>query len=415
MMFALLTLGVLEPKLDVLNFNQITLRSVVAEASPNPYHQLIWVAVAAFASLGIMTAPARLRHVAFTSWPLLLLMAYCLLSATWSNYPEISLRRSFGLIVPAYCLLVAITYMESAKRAAIVIYLAFWVTLLTNLAVLPLPAAFDEHGLFRGVTGQKNLLGSIGGLAIMFGVGLMPLLEGSLSRALCILYFIGWFTILVLSGSKTSLGLVILVPTAFFLLMIASRILRLHIGLVAIGVVALTSTAVAISYYGPGYGPIDLVQLVLPDATFSGRTALWSFMISEIGDKSAVGTGFGSFWGVGYDAPNLSSIYTYIQRTNQAHNGYLDVIGALGVIGLVLLGIVVLHFAAAAERLVTNDVALSYLIWLIVLFSLFHNTMESSLLVPFNPVWHLTLFAICVGSCSVAKSCFSRPCIRAND
>jgi hypothetical protein len=32
--------------------------------------------------------------------------------------------------------------------------------------------------------------------------------------------------------------------------------------------------------------------------------------------------------------------------------------------------------------------------WFIILFALLHNLLESSLLVPFNAVWHMTLFAL---------------------
>ena len=147
-------------------------------------------------------------------------------------------------------------------------------------------------------------------------------------------------------------------------------------------------------YAASGQAPADLVQLVLPDATFTGRTALWTFITHGLGDNWLAGAGFGSIWGVGFQSPNLFSPYDFVRIANQAHNGYLDVLAALGVIGLVLIAVLFLNFGAITERLRPQHLRVYRLSWFIVLFSLVHNMMESSLLVPFAHVWHLTIFAI---------------------
>lgn len=391
LIFALLTLGVLTPQLHVTNFDKLTVTEAVSEISTaDPYNQLRWVGLAAVATLAaLIYGLGRLLRLTFRIWPLLLLFGYCAVSAAWSDYPMVTLRRSLGLIVPAYCLVVAIAYVDDARRAALIFYAAFWMALLLHLAVIPLPVAFDEFGFFRGAAGNKNTLGSIAALAILYGLAIGPWLKGGPSKALNLLYLVGWLGVLAISVSKTSMALVVAVPVLFAILLVLSGALRLGFVSSAVGTLALVAVTVGLASYGLGYR----VDEFAADPTFNGRTPIWAFMFHEIGKHWLLGAGCGSFWGIGYEAANLASIYNYIQLLNQAHNGYLDVLAALGVIGFILVVATYFYFALAAEDLRWRDRAWFRLVWFLLLFSLLHNTMESSVLVPFNTVWHMTLLA----------------------
>lgn len=402
LLFALLTLGVFDPQLHVVNFNELKLDQAVAGISTaDPYNQIKWLGLAGLASLVVLSRPpARLLNACLLAWPLLLLLAYCLLSVAWSDYPEFTVRRAAGLIISAYCLLIALTYIDQPKRAVQIFYLAFWAALFVNLAVLPLPVAFDEFGFFRGAVGNKNSFGSIAAAAVLFGIGIGPWLESGWSKLLRWLFLGAWIGVLILSVSKTSIALVVAVPAVFLLLAAASHVLRIGLGTAGLWILALATTAGVIAYGVLGYSPIDLV---LPDTTFNERTPIWAFMAHEIGDNWLLGAGFGAFWGVGYEARNLSSIYSYIQLINQSHNGYIDVVAALGVIGLALLFINLAYAARASETWRARDPILFRFFWLLFIYVLLHNTMESSFLVPFNAVWHLTLFALLIAMLRDAK------------
>lgn len=400
--FAVLTLGVLEPQLDVVNFDKLTVRQAVTDtATANPLNQMKWVALAAFASLLVLRAPTRLLHVAALAWPLGALLAFCLLSTLWSDHSDITLRRALGLMVAAYTLLVGIAYVDRPERAIVIVYLAFWSLLLVTLAVLPLPTAYDEFGWFRGSVGNKNALGACAAIAILLGLGIGPWLRQHWSKVMRLVFLAAWSGVLALTVSKTSMGLIVIVPVLFLALGAVSQLLRVPLGAVLIGTPALFALGLAICFAGAGYTPADLVRLVHADASFTGRTEIWDFMLREVGPNWLAGRGFGAFWGTGYDAPNLRSIHDYIQLLNQAHNGYLDILAALGVIGLCLLLLVIVHFAAAAERLRNADPALYRLAWFLMLFALLHNTMEGSFLVPFNMVWHMMLLAVLLVARSV--------------
>lgn len=393
--FALLTLGVLDPQLHPVNFDQLTVRTAVHEISaPNVFNQLRWAALAAVASLLVLRDPSRLVAPSVGLRYFLAVLALCVVSAAWSGYPDVTLRRALALIISAYCLLVALSYIERTDRAVLIVYAAFWVALLANLAVLVRAEAFDEVGFYRGIAGNKNTLGSIAALAILYGFAVGRWISGPLYRLARVAYLAAWAGILVLTVSKTSIGLVFVVPALFFSLKLASALLRVSLGTAGLGLVAFGLVILALGHYGAGYTPADFARIVLSDVTLTERTPIWNFMLREIGQSWVLGTGFGAFWGVGYGAPNLKSLYQHIQLINQAHNGYLDVLASLGVVGLGLVFLMIAAFARTAERLRARQGSFYALVWFIILFALLHNLLESSLLVPFNAVWHMTLFAL---------------------
>src|SRR5262245_40172804 len=87
--FALLTLGVFDPHLNAVNFDQLTLQTAIQETStPNRYNQLRWVALAALASILVVRTPRRLIEVSLDLRPVFLLLAFCVASAVWSHYPD---------------------------------------------------------------------------------------------------------------------------------------------------------------------------------------------------------------------------------------------------------------------------------------------------------------------------------------
>ncbi len=411
-----LSFGLFDPKLGTPAFawQQSTgfEATIAASSSADLINQLQWGALAALASWLIVSAPDRFVRVILFAWPILLLFAVCILSVLWSDHPDIAARRVLGLIISAFSLFVSVIYVGQLERVPLICYAVFWCILLLTLAVLPSHAAYDEFGFFRGATSNKNTLGAIGGVAILFGLNVGRWMRHSVTQGLRFLYLIGWALVLVLTVSKTSIALAVLVPVTFFALKTTSRAVRLNISITLLSILTFFLIGLGLSYCAAGRSPAALLQLVLPDVSFTGRTPIWTFISQHIGEKWLAGYGFGSFWSVGYDAPNLVSLYDYIRLLNQAHNGYLDVFVTLGVIGTVAVLIVVLHFGSAAEALYHRDRALFQMVWMIMLFALLHNAMESSILVPFHPVWQIALLALSISVRAAAELGVEQSCVR---
>ncbi len=404
LVFCLLTLGVLQPDFSSVNFNDKTLQLAIDDGAANLANQLQWLALAGVATFAVNRQFGRLWSLALAAWPLMLVLTYCLLSAAWSDYPDISARRCFGVIIPAYCVMAAVAILDRPERMAKILYLTFWATLVCNLLALSLPGAYDEVGFFRGITSNKNILGGIGALAVLSGVAISPLLEGLRSRILLLLYLAGWGSLLVVTVSKTSIALSIFVPVLICTLSWVSKGLRISVASLAASVVAAVLTVASVCYAILGTGLSDIVHLAWPDATFTGRTQLWSFMLDTIRENWIAGIGFASFWGVGDKSPNLYAGLDYIRLTNQAHNGYLDLLATVGLIGLVLVIVMLAQVLRKSEAFRTTQPWLFRFVWFIVTFAIIHNAMESSLLVPFAAVWHLTLLAYVIGIWSARQA-----------
>jgi len=393
--FVIWTFDVLDPKLNVVEFSALSLRTNVAEISEsNPLNQLKWVALATVAGLAFLLDPERLLRVARLGWPLILLFALCLLSTAWSGHPETTFRRSVAMIVSAFALLAAVTYIVHWHRALFVMFIALCCALAVNLAVLPLPVAFDDLGNLRAATGHKNTLGALAAIAIFVGFTVWKVVDRPILRFVIAAYMAAWLGLLVASVSKTSIALVILVPLAVSVLSGLSKLVRLNVAILLAGGLLFGLVGLGLMTFAAGFTPADAARLLTGDPTLTGRTEIWDFMLTHISQAWFLGHGFGSFWGVGFDAPNLQAAHEYIRLLNQAHNGYLDVLAHIGFVGLAVVVVTVLHFGVAAAALRPRDPTLHTFVWALLLFALIHNLAESSLLLPFNLIWHITLVAL---------------------
>jgi O-antigen ligase len=301
-----------------------------------------------------------------------------------------------------FCIAAAVGGAASIDRLLRMLYLGFVVTLLFHLAALPLPASYDWRHAFRGFFLDKNGLGGLAAVAILYGGAIRPIFASRGARLGNLAYLAGWSLLLVLSLSKTSIALVALVPAIYAGLVFAGRATRLGVGIYFVFVPVILGTALAFVVFGMGVSPLELVALISPDVTFTGRTSIWLFVLESLRGHWLLGYGLHSFWNVGPISPNLAAPDHFIRLLNQAHNGFLDLILSVGIIGLALLCITLAQAAALASRARLDAPVVHRLSWLLIIFVLIHNMSESSLLRGFSPPWLFLLFALLIPARVVA-------------
>jgi exopolysaccharide production protein ExoQ len=407
----MLTLGVFEPQLDIVALNSKSLTSVVAATSNSSLSsatlmftsQLASIALAIVACLLMLRDHKQVLRTVRVIWPLLVFFGYFVLSTVWSDHPEFALRRSLGLVASTFVIIVAASFV-SFQRTVLIVYVGYWVSLILNIAATMWPAAgFDQAGLFRGTTGEKNTLGAIAACGIILGLTTISCVRSVWAKALALLFIVLWAAALAATVSKTSITLAILVPVTFAIFDVVSRLLRINFGLTTLGIVLSLSTSTALACDISGHSLFEFVEMLGGDSTFTNRTPIWNLMLEQINDRILAGHGFASVWGVGYDARNLQSPWSFIRLINSGHNGYLDILATLGVIGLGLYAIIVMHFGAAAERLRVGNPPAFRFVWFIMIFFLLHNTMESTIAVSFDPIWQVSLIAILIAARETAS------------
>ncbi|WGF88301.1 O-antigen ligase family protein [Marinivivus vitaminiproducens] len=394
----LYTLCVLRPDFTPEDFGDMRLSVQLEDTSASDIvNQLFWLAIAGLSAAAVALNPRPFMDAFRRNHLLFALGLLCVISAVWAFAPGIAFRRSILQIMILFTLVVTLNYGQSVERLHKIAYLAFGIAALANLAALPFGFAFDWRHLFRGIVGDKNVLGAMAVAALFVGVSARFYFASVFGRLVNAAYLLAWLGIAVLAGSKTSLALIVLVPAVVLGVDFVARVARVGFGSL-LGVALLLTGVILLAFAsGPGVGVDDLIAAVMPDATFTGRTAIWSFALDETLGHLPLGYGYQSFWNIGFNAPNLKAQDQFIHFLNQSHNGYLDVALQLGLPGLALTGIVLYAALNLVGRTRRAGRAAFWLVGFLVVFALLHNLTESSLLRAYHPTWIAFLFAAVIG------------------
>ena len=179
------------------------------------------------------------------------------------------------------------------------------------------------------------------------------------------------------SQSARSLsGLLVAVAVAFVVLQRAQTVGGAAAGtlLVSICLLFLTFLLLGVTFAD------DLMVLLGRDATLSGRTLLWNQLIELIEQRPLLGYGYGAIWRT--SAPYVQTLSTVIGWTPEhAHNGYLDLLLALGMSGIGVLAVLLLKAIAPLSALLrVGDAPAVYFSVSVLTFSLVYSLAESQIL-----------------------------------
>ena len=269
---------------------------------------------------------------------LFVFLIYIIASAAWSDYPQISLRRSIALTGTT----LFGTYLALRLRPdELLRYLliAFSITLFASLLVILFVPSIGVHadvhaGAWGGVLGHKNDFGRkmVLGTLVCMTYYFMSRERG---RGLLLLLLL-FFLCVAMSQSRTSWVALALLLLSIPLLLVSRRpglplavqiIILVGVGLGGFGFVI-------IEYYQ------ELLELIGRDATLTGRTHIWQLGWEAALESPWLGYGYKTFWGYG-------GLARYI-LVGHAHNNFLDVLVELGGIGFILFLAVLFNYIKSA-------------------------------------------------------------------
>lgn len=293
---------------------------------------------------------------------MLLMLLWAALSALWAPDPVFVLTQVLSIVGIT---LIGVAYSLASWRPLRFEQGLAWATALLLLgslfAALFFPSVgvqdysrFGPAGPWRGITYQKNGLGQIAAIGLILWAYLWAT---GRTRAPVTALAVG-LTVLLLVKSRSSTSLLLATITCAVLLLWLRPPLRLRgdpvatvaalfvIALPLIGLVALTQST-GVETFAQG-----LAGLFGKDSTFTGRVQIWSALIEQIQLHPWLGVGFNSFWGL-----ELEHRETALEISRKlgwpvpnGHNGYLDLVNELGVVGLLLLLVfLVIHWRALAQ------------------------------------------------------------------
>lgn len=277
---------------------------------------------------------------------LLAAVLWCGLTTFWSYDPGFTSRRAFKLMLIMFIgfgFIVASWRIDRFEHLLRIGILGFLVGSLLFIAAFPRLGIHqlaevepDLAGAWRGLSTHKNGLGPVAAIGLILWThawmrGRDPSLAvfAMLVSAVCLI------------GSRSSTAL----ACALICLMVIALVLKTRLlhrpGLPAF--LFVTLLLVPAAAFIVLYGIPTQKELLSPlttalgrDLTFTGRIYLWEGLLNEIPKHPWAGIGFQAFWR-GLDSASGDAMRAAGFVVNQGHNGYLDTLNELGIIGLVLV------------------------------------------------------------------------------
>ena len=366
----------------------------------NPLNQFAYLGIAGL--LFAMAASLEPRIFRVYWRPLLILsLAWIACSVLASGDPSLAGRRFlYAALVIAMAGVVLILPRSLREFADILAGIALVILLLCFAGIMLVPGVTVHQatdviepalaGDWRGLFAHKNIAAAM--MVVFVFLGLY--VARARSRLLGWLIVVLAVTFLVFTHGKTSSMLLpAILGLAWLLTRLKSNVARAAI---LLGGLALLNLATIGSAYSVGVR--NVVGLVLPDVTYTGRTEIWTFAIDHVRERPLFGYGLGAFWG---SSGVVNSAETEAEEgpneASHAHNGYLDLALAAGVPGLLLAALWVLLAPLSDLKRITADDADRPLMLLFVriwLFGVYLSCFESVLFDRGNPIWFSMLIAM---------------------
>jgi O-antigen ligase len=326
-------------------------------------------------------------------------IAWCALSVITSWEPLLAARRFvFELIVIAISAMILLL-PKNLRHFTDLLAAATLIVLLTSyLGVLLLPQYAIHHatdflepehaGDWRGVFPHKNNAGAAMVLFIFIGLYVTRMRSFALGATIVALAAL----FLAFTESKTAIGVL---PIALILSGIIGRSRRaaVGIGLVVTMLFVFELCSVGTVIFEPMQ---NVMQAIMPDATFTGRTEIWQLAVQALVHRPLTGYGFSTFWGTPEVVYGLGDNTTWANAATDAHNAYLNLAVTIGIPGmlLVVLWVVVLPIADFCRRTPEPETAALQMLFLrVCLYGVFASCFESSILQQAGETWFFYMTA----------------------
>ena len=271
----------------------------------------------------------KFRAIARGVLPYLVIAGLCFASALWSNYSYNSVRRSITLTV---CILYgAYLYDQLGLEGMIRMFarLATGLALASIFLYFAMPtlgrdSGFGYENAMRGVFGSKNTAGMAMLLALPCVIYLGSLPGANKLKYLVSGVFLFGALLMTRSATSTLIGLIVVA--------LGSRLWMRSQGLRLTWIAGLLTVLVMIAGFLV-IAPDQIFAVLGRDSSLTGRVPLWEEAFNLIAKRPWLGYGYSGFW----NAESRDVQYLWLKITwtaPNAHNGYIDLLLQIGIIGL---------------------------------------------------------------------------------
>jgi exopolysaccharide production protein ExoQ len=352
----------------------------------SPFTQGIWLVVYVVVIARVASWHRLLIPLIWANKSLCALVLLALVSAAWSWDSVATLHHGVALLVTT------LFGIDFALRYSIREQLRFVCIVLASVIALSIAAElffsgvlphFDPNpAIWQGVFGQKNTLGKI---VVLAAAAFLSRSRDSRKDTFVVvaLMVIAGVVVMAAHSASSLVELIAIILISRALVSLRWRRESLIIAVFVTLLIAIPATFVVLKNF-------DRVTAALGrDATLTGRTEVWRLARQSIAAHPVLGYGYDVFWE--YSSREATRIRSEVMwDVPNAHNGLLDVLLDVGIVGLLLYGIAYIVTLRRVSVLFRSDSA-NELMWplLFLAVGLLCQVTESSIVKPNSIYWIL--------------------------
>jgi len=315
------------------------------------------------------------------------------LSLAWSDNTLVSVKRIVQLYAEILICLAFVMHTKSDEDMLKYFKPILYIFIVATIAVcLTIPGAKDpQFNTWRGFTTQKNDLGELGLVCVLLSLFIYKREETLYARLLAgTMLFLSAVIVVGTFSSTCIITLALLIGIGS--LWSIDKIFRpigINRAITSLVIFSVIVFVLLIVLFAPDI--LDLFPTIFgKDTTFSGRTDLWAYMIDELQRHLLLGVGYQGFWVVG--SQRIVLLYKqFVWLPNQSHNGYIDIVNELGLVGFGLFLLMIISYFVNLARYKIHSIWKWFIIIALIL-----NLQETTFLRPGKLINSIVLFAYIV-------------------
>lgn len=337
------------------------------------FRVLVYVAYAVIVWL-IFTNLSRVLRAISQCKPALLLCGIVLASVIWSQDPVVSLRSGLYYLIDTLFAFYLLSAFSLDELMELMMMLGTTLAILSAVMIVVFPQyglvqQTVHHGVWQGIFPEKN------DAAKNWLFLLTPVCNRRIFQPRSMLYAGVVLLFLVMTQSVTA---IVALAVYLVFIMCLPFFKKLSLRSVAISTaVAVLITVLSVSVLIE-ISP-QVAGLLGRDLTLTGRTDIWAVLLQSAQKHPFLGYGYSAFWtgmagesGLVYMTVHWSFAY--------AHNGFLEVLLQVGMIGVAAVVLMLLQAGANAFVCVRNEASagidwLASLVFLTILYNIDEGTM----------------------------------------
>ena len=356
------------------------------------FRQAVFGTAFLLAVLGLWAPERGMLELLSRQKLMLLFLTYALLSIMWSPAPSLSLKRWILFAGMLFAMCSAMRAATAAAQAVRIMRGLFAFALLLSVLLYlwrpdvvtaPGGSFFVKAGTWQGIFWHKNSLASAALLAVALWLPCLWSQASRLERHLA-----PWVLLLVMflaikSGGKAALiGIIATIGFCLalkFPLQGKIKLLLAYMGMATIALWFLNFPQLPFAS--------DLQATFQISGNLTGRVPLWQTLLEIFGQHPFLGVGYNAFW-TASNLDHLSLIFAaHPWKPMQGHNGYIDILNQLGLVGGLLFFLVVMQSVWWAARSTFHAQDTSLTLCLLLFALLFINLVESYFCNSHSIVW----------------------------